>query len=86
MTRLEACIDALKSPHPSGFIDAEDAIAIITRILSAEPTSKEIEDVAAGMAVISAMNWGGDISQYKKGLLPEAKAALLTAFPKQEKL
>lgn len=41
--RLEACIEALEMAWPCTFSQTE---TIVTRILSAEPTEEEIEDVA----------------------------------------
>lgn len=93
MTRLQACIDALKSPHPSGLIDAEEAIAIITRILSAEPTPEEIERCAEAIFKEYYPTGYGKIANYnaaeeshKNNLRRNARTLLLTAFPQQEKL
>lgn len=94
MNRLQQCIDAL---HAALIKDADfqdiffnsgirEAIAIISRILSAEPTSEEIKEIAdvIDKIVMTTVNKFGDVSLNDCKIF--AKAALLTAFPQQDKL
>ncbi len=76
MSRLEACIKALehelriKGEDAGFYTGIHEAIAIDTRILSAEPTDDEI--IAAKKAYDGLDTHGG----WK----PRMKAALMTAF------
>lgn len=82
MTRLEACIEALEAKKchyltmgSKSVINV--AIAIVTRILSAEPSEEEIDAVAIALSGAPFPT----VNSQKK-----AKAALMTVFGQKEKI
>lgn len=94
MNRLQQCIDALEAF--GSMISTRQAITLVTRILSAEPTPEEIERAAqaifeSDMQCISKNNPRFKYERRSRMTLGEmasvsGRAALLTAFPQQEKL
>lgn len=87
-THLEACIEALeraKTPfNEREHAGLHAAIAIVERIFGAEPSEEEIRQLA--ITLFEERISGTRNVSYPSGYIKIAKAALLTAFPQQDKL
>lgn len=89
-TRLEACIEALKSTKIPLTTDVnvsqmymvnrtiDQCIAIVERILSAEPSEEEIRQLA--IRLFEERISGTRNVSYPSGYIKIAKAALMTVF------
>lgn len=86
MTRLEACIKALEAASHGGDLSLLEAIAIITRILSAEPTVEEYSGILhlremVAMAILDKLVKIDIPLDMGKDITTLAEAAIAAIYP-----